>query len=127
VVMPERDPKRQIDLHEVVEGLREREISTPVIIRFRDLLRHRLTEIRRRSTPRSRSTSTRGRTACVYPIKVNQQRQLCEEIRDIGKELGFGLEAGSKPELLAVLGMTENLPSMPIVCNGFKDSSSSRR
>src|SRR5439155_22358174 len=46
----------------------------------------------------------------------------CEEVRDIGKELGFGLEAGSKPELLAVLGLTENLPQMPVVCNGFKDS-----
>jgi arginine decarboxylase len=58
----------------------------------------------------------------VYPLKVNQQRHLAEEIRDLGKELGFGLEAGSKPELLAGLALTEGLHDMPLVCNGFKDS-----
>ncbi|MCC6676676.1 MAG: biosynthetic arginine decarboxylase [Phycisphaerales bacterium] len=121
-VMPERDPKRQIDLYEVLEGLREREIGTPVIIRFRDLLKHRLTEIRQAFDQAIADHAYQGAYCCVYPIKVNQQRPLCEEIRDIGKELGFGLEAGSKPELLAVLGLTENLPQMPIVCNGFKDS-----
>jgi arginine decarboxylase len=122
VVMPERDPKRQIDLYEVIEGLREREIGTPVIVRFRDLLKHRLTEIREAFSNAIKEHAYTGAYSCIYPIKVNQQRPLCEEIRDIGKELGFGLEAGSKPELLAVLGLTENLPSMPIVCNGFKDS-----
>lgn len=121
-VMPERDPKRAIDLYEVIEGLREREIGTPVIIRFRDLLKHRLSEIRQAFDSAIAEHQYTGTYCCVYPIKVNQQRQLCEEVRDIGKELGFGLEAGSKPELLAVLGLTENLPSMPIVCNGFKDS-----
>jgi arginine decarboxylase len=122
VVMPEKDPKRQIDLYEVLEGLREREIGTPVIIRLRDLLKHRLTEIREAFNHAMAEHQYTGSYCCVYPIKVNQQRQLCEEVRDLGKELGFGLEAGSKPELLAVLGLTENLPSMPIVCNGFKDS-----
>ena len=122
VVMPEKDPKRQIDLHDVLEGLREREISTPVIIRFRDLLKHRLTEIRQAFDQAIAEHQYGGSYCCVYPIKVNQQRPLCEEVRDIGNMLGFGLEAGSKPELLAVLGLTENLPQMPIVCNGFKDS-----
>ena len=122
VVMPEKDAKRQIDLHDVLEGLREREIGTPVIIRFRDLLKHRLTEIRQAFDQAIAEHQYTGSYACVYPIKVNQQRPLCEEVRDIGAELGFGLEAGSKPELLAVLGLTENLPNMPVVCNGFKDS-----
>lgn len=121
-VMPERDPKRQIDLHEVIEGLREREIGTPVIIRLRDLLKHRLTEIREAFDNAIKEHQYTGTYCCVYPIKVNQQRQLCEEVRDYGAQLGFGLEAGSKPELLAVLGLTENLPAMPVVCNGFKDS-----
>jgi arginine decarboxylase len=62
-----------------------------------------------------------GRYTCVYPIKVNQQRYICEEIRDLGRTLGFGLEAGSKPELLAGLALTEGLPDMPFICNGFKD------
>lgn len=122
VVMPERDPKRQIDLYEVVEGLREREIGTPVTVRFRDLLKHRLTEIREAFDNAIKEHAYTGTYSCIYPIKVNQQRPLCEEIRDIGRELGFGLEAGSKPELLAVLGLTENLQAMPIICNGFKDS-----
>lgn len=121
-VMPERDAKRQIDLHEVIEGLREREIGTPVIIRLRDLLKHRLQEIREAFDNAIKEHQYTGTYCCVYPIKVNQQRQLCEEVRDFGSQLGFGLEAGSKPELLAVLGLTENLPSMPVVCNGFKDS-----
>lgn len=121
-VMPERDAKRSIDLHEVLEGLRDREISTPVIIRFRDLLKHRLMDIRNAFDAAIAEHQFTGEYCCVYPIKVNQQRQLCEEVRDIGRELGFGLEAGSKPELLAVLGLTEAAPAMPIVCNGFKDS-----
>lgn len=121
-VMPERDPKRQIDLHEVIQGLREREIGTPVIIRMRDLLKHRLQEIRQAFDNAIKEHQYTGAYSCIYPIKVNQQRQLCEEVRDLGAQLGFGLEAGSKPELLAVLGLTENLPAMPIVCNGFKDS-----
>ncbi|HLO40392.1 MAG TPA: biosynthetic arginine decarboxylase, partial [Phycisphaerales bacterium] len=122
VVMPEKHADRQIDLYEVLEGLRDREISTPVIIRFRDLLKHRLTEIREAFDTAIKEHGYGGSYSCIYPIKVNQQRQLCEEVRDIGSQLDFGLEAGSKPELLAVLGLTENLPSMPIVCNGFKDS-----
>ncbi|MCC6284657.1 MAG: biosynthetic arginine decarboxylase [Phycisphaerales bacterium] len=122
VVMPERDAKRAVDLFEVVAGLRERELGTPVVIRFGDLLRHRLREIRGAFDTAIRDHQYTGAYCCVYPIKVNQQRQLCQEVRDIGSELGFGLEAGSKPELLAVLGLTENLPNMPIVCNGFKDS-----
>lgn len=121
-VMPEKDPKRQIDLFDVVQGLRAREIGTPVIIRFSDLLRHRLKEMREAFDHAIAEHGYQGSYCCVYPIKVNQQRPLCEEVRDIGRDLGFGLEAGSKPELLAVLGLTENLSEMPIICNGFKDS-----
>lgn len=81
-----------------------------MIIQFRDLLRHRLMEIRLAFDAAIAEHQYTGNYCCVYPIKVNQQRPLCEELRDLGKELGFGLEAGSKPELLAVLGLTENLP-----------------
>ena len=59
----------------------------------------------------------------MYPIKVNQQRLVVEEVFRYGKEFGFGLEVGSKPELLAVMAMTEGAPERPIICNGFKDSS----
>ena len=55
----------------------------------------------------------------MYPIKVNQQRQVVEEVFEFGRPYGFGLEAGSKPELLAVMAMADN--DTPIICNGFKD------
>ena len=61
-----------------------------------------------------------GRYICVYPIKVNQQRQVVEEVLDFGRQYGFGLEAGSKPELLAVAALADN--DTPIICNGFKDA-----
>lgn len=121
VVLPSKDPTRAIDLFEVVQGLALRGLQTPVLLRFTDILEHRLREIRAAFDRAIVDSEYEGEYCCVYPIKVNQQRHVCEEIRDIGAELGFGLEAGSKPELLAVLALTEGHDSMPIVCNGFKD------
>jgi arginine decarboxylase len=120
-VTPQPGAEHNIDLHELVQGLRERGIHTPVLLRFSDLLASRLRELRSAFDDAIKDNEYRGSYACVYPIKVNQQRFLCEEIRDLGADLGYGFEAGSKPELLAVLGLTESRPEMPIVCNGFKD------
>ncbi|MEZ6233254.1 MAG: biosynthetic arginine decarboxylase [Phycisphaerales bacterium] len=121
LVQPDKDEGRRIDLHKVIQGLDERGITTPIIVRFKDMVAHRLREIRGAFDAAMADNAYTGGYSCIYPIKVNQQRHVCEEIRDIGGPLGFGLEAGSKPELLAVLGLTENMPDMPIVCNGFKD------
>jgi len=121
VCQPSRDRVRRIDLHEVVSGLAERGITTPLLLRFDDLLEHRLRELRAVFEQARDDLGYGGAYTCVYPIKVNQQRHLCEQIRDVAGELGFGLEAGSKPELLAVLGLTADHNEMPIVCNGFKD------
>lgn len=120
-IMPTKDPARQIDLFELVEGLADRDLHTPLLIRFSDILYHRLQELRQAFDHAIREHGYRGRYHGVYPIKVNQQRHVCEEVRNFGSKLGFGLEAGSKPELLAVLGLTEGHNEMPIVCNGFKD------
>lgn len=120
-VMPTRDPRSEIDLHELIEGLAERDIQTPVLLRFPDLTQQRLQELYDAFRVAIDDNEYQGRYRCVYPIKVNQQRFVCEEIRDLGAKFGFGLEAGSKPELLAVLGMTVGHSDMPIVCNGFKD------
>ncbi|MBL7008989.1 MAG: biosynthetic arginine decarboxylase [Planctomycetes bacterium] len=120
-VNPTQDPARSIDLLEVVEGMRERGLNTPLLLRFSDLLHHRLREIRRAFDSAIEEAEYQGTYRCIYPIKVNQQRHVCEEISKLGGPLGFGLEAGSKPELLAVLGLTSGKPDMPIVCNGFKD------
>ncbi len=121
-VMPDKNPARSIDLFDLVEGLRERDLTTPVLLRFGGILEHRLKEIHGAFHAAISQEGYQGEYCCVYPIKVNQQKQVVEEIRNIGGPLGFGLEAGSKPELLAVLGLTAEHPGMPIVCNGFKDS-----
>jgi arginine decarboxylase len=110
-----------IDLLDVVDGLSARHINPPVVIRFSGVLAHRMRHMRRAFDDAIAENEYRGSYTCVYPLKVNQQRHLAEEIRDLGREVGFGLEAGSKPELLAGLALTEGLPDMPLVCNGFKD------
>jgi arginine decarboxylase len=118
---PDGDPAAAIDLHEVMKGLEAREIGTPVIIRLPGILRHRMRELRRAFDDAISDIGYDGDYACVYPIKVNQERHVCEAIRDFGAELGFGLEVGSKPELVAGLALTQGFNDMPLVCNGFKD------
>lgn len=126
-VCPTSDPERSVDLHSMITGLAKRGINTPVLLRFSDMLGHRMRHIRTAFDSAMREMDYKGGYTCVYPIKVNQQRALCEELRDFASRVGFGLEAGSKPELLAVLGLTTaprlngDSAMMPIVCNGFKD------
>jgi arginine decarboxylase len=119
-VMPNKRPDQAIDLKELVDQLQERGIQLPILIRFTDILRHRVGEIHDAFKKAITDHDYQGQYCCVYPIKVNQQRQVVEEILDFGKPFGFGLEAGSKPELLAVLALTNGLDT-PIICNGFKD------
>ncbi len=126
-VLPTKEPGKQIDLFEVITGLKERGIHTPVLLRFNDILAHRLSEIRKAFDDTIAEQAYGGGYSCVYPIKVNQQRHVCEQIANLAVELNFGLEAGSKPELLAVLGLSAvaggpGVNGMPIICNGFKDS-----
>jgi arginine decarboxylase len=119
-VRPHRHSGAEIDLKELVDSLGERGIHPPVLLRFTDILRHRVGEIAKAFQRAIRENEYQGKYCCVYPIKVNQQKQVVEEICDFGQQHGFGLEAGSKPELLAVLAMTQSR-DMPIICNGFKD------
>lgn len=121
VVRPTKDAAREVDLHEVVQGLRERGLRTPVLLHFSDLLQRRLLDIREAFEHAMKENGFRGRYLAVYPIKVNQQRRVVEEIRQYGKDYGYGLEVGSKPELLAVMGMTTETPDRLIICNGFKE------
>lgn len=117
----DRDLAGSIDLAELVDGLNLRGLGTPVLIRFTDVLASRMSELAGAFRRAIAEEQYEGSYACVYPIKVNQQRHFVETLRDLAGPLGFGLEAGSKPELLAVLGLTEGRPTMPIICNGFKD------
>jgi arginine decarboxylase len=118
-VHPEKDPARSIDLKELVDTLVLRGINLPILIRFADILKHRLGEIHSAFATAIAEHKYQGEYCCVYPIKVNQQRQVVEEVLEFGRPYRFGLEAGSKPELMAVMAMAGN--DTPIICNGFKD------
>jgi arginine decarboxylase len=115
-----KDPDRAIDLKELVDRLQLRGISLPVLVRFSDILAHRLGEIHAAFQGAIAQHQYQGGYSCVYPIKVNQQRQVVEEVLEFGRRYKFGLEAGSKPELLAVVALADN--DTPIICNGFKDA-----
>jgi arginine decarboxylase len=119
-VHPTKQPDQAIDLKELIDNLQARGIQLPILLRFTDILRHRVGEIADAFHTAIREYDFKGNYCCVYPIKVNQQRHVVEEILDFGKPFQFGLEAGSKPELLAVLALTNGLDT-PIICNGFKD------
>ncbi|MCI0700050.1 MAG: biosynthetic arginine decarboxylase [Planctomycetia bacterium] len=120
-VHPDKDTERSIDLKELVDQIRARGIQPPLLLRFTDILRHRIGEIAAAFEKSRLEYGYNGAYHCVYPIKVNQQRHVVEEVLNFGKEYGFGLEAGSKPELLAVLALTNGTGEIPIICNGFKD------
>jgi arginine decarboxylase len=118
-VHPTKEPNRGVDLKRLIDRLQLRGLAVPILIRFTDILKHRLGEIHGAFQHAINQNQYQGKYVCVYPIKVNQQRQVVEEVLNYGAQYGFGLEAGSKPELLAVSAMATN--DTPIVCNGFKD------
>jgi arginine decarboxylase len=120
VVYPTADQAKSIDLKQLVDDLRGRDVQVPILIRFTDILAHRVGKLHEAFDNAIKEMSYKGRYRCVYPIKVNQQRHVVEEIHTFGKKYGFGLEAGSKPELMAVMGIVDS-DDTPIVCNGFKD------
>jgi arginine decarboxylase len=119
-VHPTKDRSRSIDLKELVDRLQLRGIDLPILIRFGEILKHRLGEIHQAFQASIAEHKYQGNYCCVYPIKVNQQRQVVEEVLQFGRPYKFGMEAGSKPELLAVVAMASN--DTPIICNGFKDA-----
>ena len=117
---PEKDPTRSVDLKALVDSMGMRGLDLPLLVRFNGILKDRVREIHDVFARAIADHKYAGTYACVYPVKVNQQRHVVEQIVEFGREFGFGLEAGSKPELLAVVAMTES--DSPIICNGFKDS-----
>ncbi len=120
VVHPDGPNATQIDLKELVDSLRRRGIGLPLLIRFNDILRSRIVELNEAFKKSIAEYGYGAEYKGVYPIKVNQHRYVVEEIVKTGKAYHYGLEAGSKPELLAVMAMLED-PESLIVCNGYKD------
>ncbi len=123
VCHPGRDASREIDLYEVVRQLGARDLTAPMVLRFSDILRDRLRSLHDAFAAAIVENDYKNRYSAVFPIKVNQQRLVVEEVYRGSADLGFGLECGSKPELLAVMAMTEDAPDRLIICNGFKDDS----
>ncbi|MCB0349581.1 MAG: biosynthetic arginine decarboxylase [Bdellovibrionales bacterium] len=112
--------KAGLDLYKLIQDLRERGVRPPILIRIPNLVQDRVTLISNCFAHAIREANYTGNYSGVYPIKVNQQRHLLEEIVDFGKENRLGLECGSKPELLVALAFMDT-PDAVLVCNGFKD------
>ncbi|HET6898834.1 MAG TPA: biosynthetic arginine decarboxylase [Vicinamibacteria bacterium] len=119
-VTPAGPGSHAIDLKELVEDLRERGLNLPILIRFSDILRTRVEQLCGSFQQAIAENDYKGSYRGVYPIKVNQQRHVVEELIEYGRPFNLGLEAGSKPELLVALALQEN-PEALIICNGYKD------
>src|SRR5881296_1002533 len=117
---PLKDGGGSIDLLAIVNEARARNLGFPLLVRFQDLLRHRVESINRAFQSAIAEFGYRNQYRGVFPIKVNQLREVIEEIVDAGEQFHFGLEAGSKPELVAALAMQKD-PESLIICNGYKD------
>ena len=120
-VRPRQQEAREGDILELVELLRDRGCSAPMLLRFSDVLDHRLEEIVTAFRRAIADHRYEGGYRAVYPIKVNQQRQVVEEVWSFGQHLKLGLEVGSKPELIAALAVTSGDDERLLICNGFKD------
>ena len=121
VVRPDPSrPHHALDLRDLAADLEGQGIQLPILLRFSDILRSRIETLSERFAQSIKEFDYTGGYTTVYPIKVNQQRHVVEEIVQFGKTHGVGLECGSKPELQAVLGLSETTEHL-IVCNGYKD------
>jgi arginine decarboxylase len=119
-VRPLQEKGGAIDILEVVNEARSRGLGFPLVLRFQDLLRHRVEAVNCAFQRAIDEFGYKNHYRGVFPIKVNQLREVIEEIVDAGQEFHFGLEAGSKPELVAALAMHKD-PESLIICNGYKD------
>ncbi|HXM47297.1 MAG TPA: biosynthetic arginine decarboxylase [Pyrinomonadaceae bacterium] len=120
VVRPAEGDARSADLKEIIEDLAGRGITTPVLLRFPQLVSAQVRKLQRAFSKSIREYDYQGAHMCVYPMKVNQQRSVVEEYLREGSRYDFGLEAGSKAELYAALAL-EQTPDSLLVLNGFKD------
>lgn len=117
-----KEGSASVDIQEVIDELRLRDISAPVLLRFPDIVDDRIRKISSCFSKAAEVYDYKGTNFVVYPIKVNQMRQVVEEIVSHGSKYNIGLEAGSKPELHAVLALNSHANSI-IICNGYKDES----
>ena len=120
VAWPLQEAGASVDITDVIEEAKARGLKFPILVRFQDILRHRVESINVAFRNSIAEFNYQGRYHGVFPIKVNQLREVVEEILDAGKPFNFGLEVGSKPELFAGLALQNQMGSL-IICNGYKD------
>ena len=121
-VRPVHEKDAVIDILQVVQQIREENVHFPVLIRFQDILRARVIQLNEAFQRAIADAGYTGRYMGVYPIKVNQLHEVVEEVLEAGRPYGYGLESGSKPELIATLPHLE-ADDTPLLCNGYKDTS----
>src|SRR6266849_1558131 len=121
VARPLQEAGASVELTDVIEEAKGRGLKFPLLIRFQDLLRHRVESVNLAFRNSIKEFNYQGNYRGVFPIKVNQLREVVEEILDAGKPYSFGLEVGSKPELFAGLAL-QNQAGCLIICNGYKDA-----
>lgn len=121
-VTPRKSDSNKVDLNDLMRELYLRDVTSPVLVRFPEILDNRIEKISSSFQKASKEYDYQAQNYIIYPIKVNQMRQVVEEIVTYGKRFNIGLEAGSKPELHAVLAINTDHDSL-IVCNGYKDES----
>jgi arginine decarboxylase len=121
IARPQQEAGAAVDLTDVIEEAKGRGLKFPLLIRFQDILRHRVESINTAFRNSIREFNYQGQYRGVFPIKVNQLREVVEEILDAGRPHQFGLEVGSKPELFAGLALQNQLGDL-IICNGYKDT-----
>ena len=121
VAKPLQEAGAAVDITDVIEEARGRGLKFPLLIRFQDILRHRVEAINTAFRNSIAEFNYQGKYRGVFPIKVNQLREVVEEILDAGKAWDFGLEVGSKPELFAGLALQSQIGSL-VICNGYKDA-----
>ncbi len=120
IVQPRGEGNGEIDMKELIDELAARGIQLPILLRFSDILRARIELLCGAFNNAMREYEYKGQYRGVYPIKVNQNRTVVEEIIEFGRPFHYGLEAGSKPELLAIMAIHQDDESV-IICNGYKD------
>jgi arginine decarboxylase len=121
VATPLQDAGTAVDITDVIEEAKSRGLRFPLLIRFQDILRHRVESLNNAFRNSIKEFNYQGEYRGVFPIKVNQLREVVEEILEAGKPFKFGLEVGSKPELFAGLALQPEMGSL-IICNGYKDA-----
>src|SRR5215212_4918425 len=120
IATPLQEDGTSVEISDVIEEAKSRGLKFPLLIRFQDILRHRVEALNTAFRNSIKEFNFQGEYRGVFPIKVNQMREVVEEILEAGRPFHFGLEVGSKPEMFAGLSVHTDNESL-IICNGYKD------